>query len=177
VTAVEALKAAKAVGVSVEIDGDDLLLEAPVPPPPAIVDALSRYKAAIVALLRPASDEWTAEDWLDFYEERAGVAEFDGNVPRSQAEARAFACCIAEWLNRNPTRSTLGRCNECGGADRAHDRLLPFGTDRGEGAWLHLSCWPIWLQARQTEAIAALSIFGIPSQGNSPDDFGKIGTQ
>ena len=28
---------------------------------------------------------------------------FDGGLPRDQAEAPAFACCVAEWLNRNET--------------------------------------------------------------------------
>jgi hypothetical protein len=35
-------------------------------------------------------------------------------VCRAQAEARAFACCIAAWLNRNPVRSLPDRCLVCG---------------------------------------------------------------
>ena len=31
-----------------------------------------------MALLRPAEDGWTAEDWQVFVEERAGIVEFDG---------------------------------------------------------------------------------------------------
>jgi hypothetical protein len=29
--------------------------------------------------------------------------EFDGGLPRAEAEGQAFACCVVEWLNRNPT--------------------------------------------------------------------------
>jgi hypothetical protein len=47
----EALKAARAAGIRVEIDGDDLVLEAPVPPPPVVLDLLSRHKAHIIAIL------------------------------------------------------------------------------------------------------------------------------
>ena len=52
-SAVEALKAARAAGVELALDGDDLVLEAASAPPAAVLDALSRHKAEIVALLRP----------------------------------------------------------------------------------------------------------------------------
>ena len=51
-SAAEALKAALAAGVSAEIDGDDLVLEASAPPPPAVLDLLSQHKAPIIAMLR-----------------------------------------------------------------------------------------------------------------------------
>jgi hypothetical protein len=61
-SAVEALKAARAAGTQLGIDGDDQVLEASAPPPPAVIDLLSRHKAGIVALLRPRRDGWSAED-------------------------------------------------------------------------------------------------------------------
>jgi len=57
-SAAEALKAARAVGIHLEVDGDDLLLEASAPPPSAILEVLSQHKAEIVALLRPGRDGW-----------------------------------------------------------------------------------------------------------------------
>ena len=51
-SAAEALKAARAAGIRVEIDGDDLVLEAPVPPPPIVLDLLSRHKTNVIAMLR-----------------------------------------------------------------------------------------------------------------------------
>ena len=42
------------------------------------------------------------------------IPGFDGGLPRASAEARVFACCVAEWLNRNPVRSPPGRCLGCG---------------------------------------------------------------
>jgi hypothetical protein len=48
-SAAEALKAARAAGVHLGIDGDDLVLEASTQPPAAVLDALSRHKAEIVA--------------------------------------------------------------------------------------------------------------------------------
>ena len=52
-SAAEALKAARAAGIELGLDGDDLVLEAASAPPAAVLDALSRHKAEIVALLRP----------------------------------------------------------------------------------------------------------------------------
>ena len=162
--AVEALKAARAAGVELALEGDDLALKAASAPPAAVLDALSRHKAQIVMLLRPAEDGWSAEDWPDwqvFFDERAGIIEFDGGLPRAEAEAQAFACCVAEWLNRNPERSTAGRCLGCGDREHAHDPLLPYGTEPNGHVWLHSRCWPAWYEAREAKAASALAAIGI----------------
>jgi hypothetical protein len=122
-----ALKMARAVGIRMTIDGDDLELEAPAPPPPAVLDLLLLHKTDILSLLRPANDGWSAEDWQVFFDERAAIAEFDGGLPRAEAEARVFACCVTEWLNSNPTPSMPGRCQACGGGERPCDRYYPSG--------------------------------------------------
>jgi len=46
VTAAKALNAARASGIDVDLDGDDLELEAAAPPPAAILDLLTRFFAA-----------------------------------------------------------------------------------------------------------------------------------
>jgi hypothetical protein len=164
-SAVPALKAVRAAGVSVRVDGDDLEWEAETeaPPPPALLDLLLHHKAEILRFLRPANDGWSPEDWEVFFDERAGIAEFDGGLTRTEAEERAFACCVTEWLNRNPTPSAPSRCLGCGGGERPRDPLLPFGTDTHGHAWLHRACWPVWYRARELEAIRALSVMGITS--------------
>lgn len=162
-SAAEALRAARAAGVELAVHCDDLVLEAATAPPAAVLDSLSRHKAKIVALLRPAQDGWSAEDWQVFFDERAGIAEFDGGLARAEAEAQAFGCCLVEWLNRNPERSPAGRCLDCGGRDRAHDSLLPYGVGPTH-AWLHLRCWPAWYEARKARAVAALKAMGIEAQ-------------
>ncbi len=160
-SAAHALQEARAVGVRVRIDGEDLDLEASAQPPSAVLDLLSRHKADILKLLRPSLDGWSVEDWQVFFDERAGIAEFDGGLTRTEAEERAFACCVTEWLNRKPTSSAPGRCLGCGGGERPSDPLLPFGTDTHGHAWLHRACWPVWHRAREAEAIAALTSMGI----------------
>ena len=50
-------------------------------------------KAAIIGLLRPDKDGWSSWDWQLFFDERAGIAEFDGGLSRAAAEASAFTDC------------------------------------------------------------------------------------
>jgi hypothetical protein len=160
-SAFQALKAARDGGIRIVIDRDAITLDADAAPPAAVLTLLSRHKAGVVALLRTGSDGWSGEDWRALFDERAGIAEFDGGLPRASAEARAFACCVAEWLNRNPVRSPPGRCQGCGGSERAHDKLLPFGAEQTGHAWLHSRCWGAWRASRKSEAVAALSALGI----------------
>ena len=156
--AADVLKAARAAGVHLEIDGDDLALSAASAPPAAVLDALSRHKAEIVALLRPRRDGWSVEDWQAYFDERAGIFEFDGGLPRAEAEARAFECCVVEWLNRNPAHSPAGSCLGCGDRERAHDPLLPYGVEPAGQVWLHSHCWEAWHSRRKAEATAFLSL-------------------
>jgi len=164
VSASQALRAARDAGIHLEVEGDDLLLEAPAPPPTAVLDALSRHKAEIVRILHPAKDGWSAEDWRLYFEERAAVAEFDGGLSRDEAEAQAFEGCIVEWLDRNPAPSAPGRCAWCG---RSESPVVPFGTEPGTHTWLHAQCWTEWQKMRRSQAQNTLRRMGI---GDSPDD-------
>jgi hypothetical protein len=112
--AAEALEAARAAGIQLRIDGDDIVLKASAPPPAPVLELLSRHKADVVRTLRPAETRWSALDWQFFFDERAGIAEFDGGLPRLQAEAHAFACCVAEWLNHHPVGSALAASSIAG---------------------------------------------------------------
>jgi hypothetical protein len=157
-SASQALRAARAAGIHLEVDGDDLLLEAPAPPPTAVLDALSRRKAEIVRILHPAKDGWSAEDWRLYFEERAAIAEFDGGLPRAKAEAQAFECCVVKWLDLNPTPSARGHCAWCGQSE-SHDAVVPFGTE--PGTHLHRECWSEWHKMHRSQAKEALTRMGI----------------
>lgn len=161
-SAAEALKAARAAGIQLGLDGDDLVLNAASAPPAAVLDALSLHKAEIMVLLRPAEDGWSAEDWQVFFDERAGFLEFDGGLPHAEAEAQAFACCVFEWLNRNPAHSPAGRCLGCGGREHTHDPLLPYGTEPNDHVWLHSRCWLAWYETGKAQAVARLVALGLP---------------
>jgi hypothetical protein len=186
--AVQVLKAARAAGVGVAIDGDKLVLRAATPPPPAVIDLLSRYKAEIVALLRPADDGWSVEDWHVFFDERAGIAEFDGGLPRAEAEAQAFACCVGEWLNQegvarllsqqgirsvaaNPLKNSFCRFGRFGRTFSELERRCPEHVDLDswrqtvEDARWFLSKW-----GEQAEALdwSAADLFGLAPVPEKP---------
>jgi hypothetical protein len=108
--ALDTLTLARAAGISVRLDGDDLVLEASAPPEPAIMELIASNKPEIVAWLRPDQDGWTDEDWKALFDERVRIAEFDGGLPRSEAEALAVEICVIEWLlsrdNSRPSKPT-----------------------------------------------------------------------
>jgi hypothetical protein len=157
-SAAEALKAERTVGVELALDGNDLSLKAASEPPATVLDALQRHKAEIVALLQPGRDGWSAEDWRLFFEQRAAVAECDGGLPRKNAEAQAFECCVVKWLDLNPTPSARGHCAWCGQSE-SHAPVVPFGTE--PGTWLHRECWSEWRKMRPFHAKEALTRMGI----------------
>src|SRR5262245_12392294 len=143
-SAFQALDAARAAGIDVRLDGKDLVLSAASEPPTDILDMLRRRKRCIVSALqapllalRQPIQAWDPVDWRGFFDERAGIAEFDGGLPRPEAEARAFDCCIAEGLLHNPIDSSPDRCLECGKSGRIDDPLLAIGIAGAGQAWLH----------------------------------------
>ena len=86
-SAIDTLRAARALGIELAVDGNDLLLEAAVEPSGATIEALAKHKVEIIKLLRPSKDGWSPDDW-QLFEERAGVAEFDGGLPRAAPRLR-----------------------------------------------------------------------------------------
>ena len=129
----EIIAAARAAGVTLSIDDDSLLLRSSRPAPQEVVEALSRHKSEVIDHLQ--SDRgWTAEDWHVFFKDRAAIAEFDGGLPRQEAEAHAFGACVVEWLNRNPVRSAPDRCWWCGGGARR--KRAPTVWDRARRSCL-----------------------------------------
>jgi hypothetical protein len=99
-SAAEALMLAAVAGIRIRIDGDGLALEAATPPAADVLELLARYKTDIVTLLREGNGVWAGEDWREFFEERAGIAEFDGGLSRDRAAAQALSCCLHEFANR-----------------------------------------------------------------------------
>ena len=106
------------------------------------------------------SDEWDESDWLAFFDERAGIGEYDGGLRRADAEARAYEFCIITWMNRHPSPpSGPERCAHCSVAFGQHDGL-PFLTEGGH-VWLHDACHGPWYAAARAEAARALMEMGI----------------
>jgi hypothetical protein len=82
-SAVPALRVARAAGIKLGLDGDDLLLQAAAPPPASILDLLSANKPAIVALLRQSDPG-----------ERAAVIADNVGIPRAWVEGYTRLCTM-----------------------------------------------------------------------------------
>ncbi len=164
-----ALKLAHEHGVRLGVDGSDLIMEAAREPPSEVMDTLRRHKEEIVALLAASKEDWSATEWESFYDERAGIAECVGGLPRAEAEANAFESCVVEWMKRNPGPSEPGRCAWCGAFETVGcSVIVPFGPNgsakAGSHTWLHHACWSPWRHDRRVRAIEALREFGIKRQ-------------
>ncbi|NQW09427.1 MAG: hypothetical protein HQ481_06035 [Alphaproteobacteria bacterium] len=180
-SAAEVMRMVRATGIRVDVEGRDLILEADREPPAAVLEAIRRHKSEILDLLA-ANDEWTAADWRAFFGERARAAQSRGRQPTGKAEARAYECCVVEWLNRHPQRSEPDRCAWCERPDRDGVAVVPFGAEGYGHTWLHPECWPDWHADRRQRAQAYLATMGVtvPTEtaveANFPNDFGKTGS-
>ncbi len=160
-SAAAALRIARENSIHIAVAGADLILDSEREPAPRVLETIRRHKASIVALLTEEEGNWTAEDWRAFYEERAGIAEFDGGQTRAEAEARAFEHCVGEWLNQHPEPSDPGHCAWFGAAETSGARVVPYGTSPAGHAWVHPGCWDAWYQARHRKVASALKGAGI----------------
>ncbi len=159
-SAVEALRLARESGVRLDVAGADLILDADREPAPRVLEAIRRHKAGIVALLAAAEGDWTAEDWRTFYDERAGITEFDGGLSRVDAERRALAHAVNHWLVMHPPPAT----DDSAGCVHCNAGLGEDGVPVLAGAahtWLHSACHAPWLAKRRAEAERALAAMDI----------------
>lgn len=109
---------------------------------------------------QPHPDDSDADEWLAFFDERAGIAEFDGGLSRAGAEGAAYQFCLLQWQYRNPLRSQPTSCCQCGAPERAGDVLLAVGLAPNQ-VWLHDGCWSAWRAVRVAQAEAFLATIGI----------------
>lgn len=166
-SAADAFAAARTAGLNLRVDGQDLVLNAPAQPPQTILDLLAQHKAGVIAILRAQDEDWPADEWRAFYDERAAIAEFDSGLSRREADALAHACCLTEWLNRHPVRSSPHRCLWCGQAEGSLGPLVPFGNEAAGHAWLHHRCWEDWHTRRTIEATDAIAAKGIKDRSST----------
>ena len=132
--AAQILRIAHTAGVTVRLDGEALVLEADDEPPQAVLEALTRFKPAIVALLTPRDSNWTTDDWWRYFNRRVAAAR--PRLSQMHAESFAFDCCLIEWLNQHLAPSAPGQCTWCRRPETSQGIVLPFGTEPGTHLWL-----------------------------------------
>src|SRR5438477_11657966 len=84
---------ARAAGLSIEVEGADLIVEADCEMPPDLLAELRQHKAELIAVLVRPSGAGTPTDH-DELDERAALIEFGVNVPRRWAEGYAALCSM-----------------------------------------------------------------------------------
>lgn len=126
----------------------------------ATVAASPPLRGSLHAYARESALAWDAEEWQSFFDERAGIAEYDGGLPRPEAERSAYQSCLAEWEDQNPVQSSSDRCCVCGKQEGRDTALLAIGLNPNQ-VWLHDVCWKIWREDRLKQAKACLDRLGI----------------
>jgi hypothetical protein len=81
---------ARAAGLSIAVEGGDLIVEADCDPPAELLAELRQHKAELIAVLVPPILDGTSSlPEPDDLGERAGIIEYGANVPRRWAEGFA----------------------------------------------------------------------------------------
>jgi hypothetical protein len=117
-SAAEAFNAAQAAGLSLAVDGADLILKSSGPPPSAVLDLIRIYKTEIVAAITAGNaasqkvDDAVA-DWRGWYEERAAIRQFEGGHTREEAERLAWSEAEDRWHRANGERVPRDLCAGC----------------------------------------------------------------
>jgi len=115
--------------------------------------------ANVTNVRRVRSSGWSARDWRDYFGERAAIAEYDGRLPRIEAERLARLYCRLEWSNRNsPPDPGAGRCVHC--RELLGDAVTTISTTAG-ARHLHSACADEYAAERSRAACEALAKIGL----------------
>lgn len=159
------IKDARAAGVALLLDedGQSIAWRCSSDPPLGLLARLRDHKAEVIGALRAEGQSRRCNDearlWRTLFEERAAIREYDGGLPRPDAEAGALQDTIAHWLARNPLSPGVPEdgCMHCAGALPVDYRIaVPAGPGH---AWLHPACMREMNEARL--ALAGREVRGL----------------
>jgi hypothetical protein len=109
-----------------------------------------------------AAQDWGPGDWRALFDEKAAIAEYDGERTRAEAERYAYMSCVGEVLVTFPAKDppALGACVACGSTEGVLGDLLAKVAS-GRRALVHDECWPGWHKGRRERARRYLAKMGI----------------
>ena len=153
----------EAAGGHLAAKGGHLEVSAPAALPSNLVNDLRQHKSGVMEHLTHRPRQWTGEDFRDFYEERAGVLEYDGKLSRPEAERQAFEGTLIQWINVTaPPNLDDDHCAQCGApVGRIGNDAVPVLAGGGGHVWLHHGCHTAWMARRKREAAETLRAMGI----------------
>ena len=123
-------------------------------------------KNEILHSLNLRGRDWRKEQWHEFFNQRADIAQFNGKLGREHAEEIAFFCCVDQWYKLNPCPSKLGSCAHCNKTTGMHLPYLTSQTSFGPvHTWLHHECSYEWHTDRKNQALKVLNLMGLDPQG------------
>ena len=116
--AADVLDVARVAGLSLAVDGGDLVLKSFGPPAPDVLDLLRVHKAEIIGALAEAGAAHQEADgarinWRGWYEKRAAIHGFDGHYTRVEAERMAWGELQNRWHLDHGERVPRDLCAGC----------------------------------------------------------------
>ncbi len=141
----------------------------PKKPPPASSAPRRTVHSAYSA--DSGNSTWDAQDWRDFFEERAAIRQYDGHYSQADAERLAFHECVCRWHLINGKAPDTRYCAGCGNVtDNRPTMQLP------DGAVVHddpeHDCLRAYGDKWRGTAEAALAEIGIKKTESSPPYIG-----
>lgn len=117
---------------------------------------------------RRETKRWNKSDWHDYFNERAAVAEYDGQQPRDVAERMAYEACVVRWMDLHPVeQADAAVCPHCQRPNGEVGRSsVPVLNGNGH-LWLHHACLQPMLTERRKQAIQQLGSYGLHSHDKS----------
>ncbi len=138
--------------------------------------AIRQEKEAILAMLRADQRFADQGQWRAYFDATVAASRTKAGMSGERAARNAYACCIAEWLDRTFEGSAEGLCALLGDCRHPHSRLVPYGLEETGYVWLHPECRPLWAARRKLEAVSALAAAGVTDPAKFAEDFGKKGS-
>ena len=125
-------------------------------------ESIRLNKNEILHSLKFRGRDWRKEQWKEFFNQRADIAQFNGKLGRGEAEEIAFFYCVDQWYKLNPCPSKLGSCAHCNKTTGMHLPYLTSQTCLGSvHTWLHKDCSYEWHKNRKNKAFQVLNSIGL----------------
>jgi hypothetical protein len=149
------VRKARAAGLVLTREGDELVIRGPKSAEPVARRLLDR-KAEVLVVLAEETAADHAEDWCAFLEERAAFREYEGGYSRREAERLAWDELECRWHRVCGDRVSR---DQCAGCLRPIDAVEALDLD--DGCRVHLACVTRYGKRWRETAAEGLATLGL----------------